>query len=166
MHYRHTMTYDALAPAVYAMLIDPAFQQRRAEWGRPVAAESSVTPGPGDGATIALSRTLNIDPPTFLKALVGNNITILESQAWADADGAAERTGTLNVEIKGQPGGVNGTLHMFSDGGKTTVDVDAEVKVKVPLIGGKVENYVAGMLDKLLTKDAQLGQAWLAERAS
>jgi hypothetical protein len=36
--------------------------------------------------------------------------------------------------------------------------------VKVPLVGGKVESYVAGMLDKLLTKDAELGRAWLADR--
>jgi Protein of unknown function (DUF2505) len=164
MRYRHTMTYDAASPAVYSMLTDPAFQQRRAQWGHPVAAESSVTPGPGDGATIDVSRTLRISPPGFIKALVGENITIVESQTWPDGSGASERTGTLNVQIKGQPGGLNGTLHLFEDGGKTTVDVDAEVKVRVPLIGGKVENYVAGMLDKLLNKDAQVGQAWLAER--
>jgi hypothetical protein len=164
MRYQHTMTYDAPVPVVYKMLIDPAFQERRAQWGRPVAADSSVTPGPGDGATIALSRTLNIDPPAFLKALVGNNITILEKQAWGDGNGATDRTGSLIVEIKGQPGGVNGTLHLTEQDGVTTVDVNAEVKVKVPLIGGKVENYVAGMLDKLLTKDAQLGREWLAER--
>ncbi|HEY2834469.1 MAG TPA: DUF2505 domain-containing protein [Sporichthyaceae bacterium] len=164
MRYSHTMTYDAPSPAVYSMLVDPAFQERRAQWGRPVAADSSVTPGPGDGAKISLSRTLQIDPPSFIKALVGNNITILESQTWADGDGASDRTGSLIVEIKGQPGGVNGTLHLFEDGGKTTVDLDAEIKVRVPLIGGKVESYIAGMLDRLLNKDAQLGQTWLAER--
>ncbi|HZE67072.1 MAG TPA: DUF2505 domain-containing protein [Sporichthyaceae bacterium] len=164
MRYQHTMTYDAPVPVVYKMLTDPQFQQQRAEWGRPVAAESTVTPGTGDAATIWLSRTLHIDPPSFLKALIGNQITILESQVWGDGDGAADRTGSLVVEIKGQPGGVNGTLHLTEKGGVTTVDVNAEVKVRVPLIGGKVESYVAGMLDKLLTKDASLGQTWLAER--
>jgi len=130
----------------------------------PLAAESSVTPGPGDGAHIALTRTLSIDPPSFLKALIGNQITIIESQVWGDAGGTATRQGTLVVEIKGQPGGVNGTVQLTELDGKTTADVIAEVKVKVPLIGGKVESYVAGMLDKLLTKDAELGKTWLAAR--
>jgi hypothetical protein len=164
MRYQHTMTYDAPVAVVYKMLTDPAFQEQRAQWGRPVASGSSVTPGAGDGVTIAVSRTLHIDPPGFLKALVGNQITILESQTWGDGNGASDRTGSLVVEIKGQPGGVNGTLHLTEDAGVTTVDVDAEVKVKVPLVGGKVESYVAGMLDKLLAKDAELGRDWLAQR--
>jgi carbon monoxide dehydrogenase subunit G len=164
MRYQQTMTYDAPAAAVYKMLTDPAFQQQRSQWGRPVASDSSVTPGPGDGATIGVTRTLSIDPPAFLKALIGNQITIIESQVWGDAAGASQRQGTLVVEIKGQPGGVNGTVKLTEAGGRTTADVDAEVKVRVPLIGGKVESYVAGMLDKLLTKDAELGQTWLAER--
>jgi hypothetical protein len=166
MRYQHTMTYDAPVAVVYKMLTDPAFQEQRAQWGRPVASDFSVTPGPGagDGVTIKVSRTLHIDPPAFLKALVGNNITILETQTWGDGADAVDRTGGLIVEIKGQPGGVNGTLHLTEDAGVTTVDVNAEVKVKVPLIGGKVENYVAGMLDKLLIKDAEIGRVWLAER--
>jgi hypothetical protein len=37
--------------------------------------------------------------------------------------------------------------------------------VKVPLIGGKVESYVASILDRLLNKDDEIGKAWLAGRA-
>src|SRR4051812_48521651 len=102
MRYQHTMTYDAPVAVVYKMLTDPAYQEQRAQWGRPVASDSSVTPGAGDGATIKVSRTLHIDPPGFLKALVGNQITILESQTWGDDNGASDRTGSLIVEIKGQ----------------------------------------------------------------
>jgi hypothetical protein len=164
MRYQHTLTYDAPAADVYTMLTDPAFQEKRSQWGRPVSANSSVTPGPGDGAIIGVTRTLTIDPPSFLKALIGTQITIIETQVWGDSGGAAARQGTLVVEIKGQPGGVNGTVKLAEADGKTTANVDAEVKVKVPLIGGKVESYVAGMLDKLLTKDAELGHDWLAQR--
>jgi len=41
---------------VYAMLADPTFQSKRAQAGTPENAEATVTPGPGDGVTIDVTR--------------------------------------------------------------------------------------------------------------
>jgi len=110
MRYQHTMTYDAPVRWSYKMLTDPQFQQQRAEWGRPVAAESTVTPGTVDAATIWLSRTLHIDP-----ALVPQGADRQPDphpgvpKVWGDGDGAADRNRSLVVD-QGTAGGVNGTL--------------------------------------------------------
>jgi hypothetical protein len=165
MRYHHTMTYDAPAPAVFAMIIDPAFQAERCQAGDPVHAESSVEAGAGDGAIINVSRRMRIDPPGFVKKFTGDQLTIAEMQEWHDSGGSlAVRDGTLRVEVPGQPADVTGTLRLDEAGGSTTVTVDAEVKVHVPLFGSKVETYIAGILDKLLAKDAEIGTAWLARR--
>ncbi|HUR73455.1 MAG TPA: DUF2505 domain-containing protein [Sporichthya sp.] len=154
--YEHTITWEAPAAAVYAMITDPAYQEQRSQAGSPVRAESSVTMT-GAGATISVFRQLSIDPPGFLKNFVGDSIGIQETQTWNSPTGA-----TLLVEILKQPGDVRGTLRLSEVGSSTAVTVNAEIAVKVPLIGGKVEGYVASILDRLLTKDEEIGREWLA----
>lgn len=154
--YQHTFAWDAPASAVHAMITDPAYQEQRSQAGNPIKAESSVKPT-ADGATISVFRQMAIDPPGFIKSFVGDSIGIQETQTWTSPTEA-----TLVVEILKQPGGVQGTLRLSESGGTTVVTVEAEVAVKVPLVGGKVEGYVASILDKLLDKDEELGKAWLA----
>lgn len=154
--YSHTITWNAPIDRVYAMITDPAYQEKRSQAGSPLRAESSVTPS-GDGATISVFRLMAIDPPGFLKNFVGNSIGIQETQVWSGPDSA-----TILVEIQKQPGDVKGTIRLTESAGVTTVTIDAEIAVRVPLVGSKVEGYVAGILDKLLGHDDELGQAWLA----
>jgi hypothetical protein len=158
--YEHTITWEAPAAAVYAMIINPAFQEQRSQAGSPIRAESSVT-RTGDGATISVFRKMAIDPPGFIKNFVGNSIGIQETQTWTSPTQA-----TLLVEILKQPGDVKGTLRLSESGSSTVVTVNAEIAVKVPLIGGKVEGYVAGILDNLLNKDDEIGRAWLSSPSS
>jgi hypothetical protein len=150
------MTWDAPAAAVYAMITDPAYQDQRAQAGNPTRAEASVS-NTADGATISVFRQLAIDPPGFVKNFVGNSIGIQETQTWT-----SPTTANLLVEILKQPGQVRGTLRLRESGTSTEVVVDAEIAVKVPLVGGKVEGYVADILDRLLTKDEEIGRTWLA----
>ncbi|MGQ0626025.1 MAG: DUF2505 domain-containing protein [Sporichthyaceae bacterium] len=157
------MTFDAPATAVYAMLTDKVFQHHRAQKGRPVSAESDVIPAEGDGATITVQRRLAIDPPAFIKKFTGDTIAITEVQQWRDGAGSLlVRDGDLTITIANQPGDVVGVLRMDEAGEATTVTIDAEIKVRVPLLGGKVESYIGEILDKLLARDAELGSAWLA----
>jgi hypothetical protein len=158
------MIYEAPAARVYAMLVDPAFQSRRAQAGRPEHAEATVTPGPGDGARIDVTRRMTVDLPGFIAKLAGGKVTLNEVQVWRDSGGSADpvRDGTINATMAGQPGGVVGTLRIDEAGGSTTVSVDAEISVRVPLVGGRIERFVAEMLDKLLAYEETLGREWLA----
>jgi hypothetical protein len=159
-HYSHTITWDAPLDAVYAMITDPGYQEQRSQAGSPIRADSSVTPS-GDGATISVFRLMRIDPPGFIKSFVGDSIGIQETQTWRSRTEA-----TLLVEIQRQPGDVRGTIRLAEAGGATTVTIDAEVAVRVPLVGGKVEGYVAGILDRLLDSDDELAKAWLSSPSS
>src|SRR6266498_3567651 len=58
--------------------------------------------------------------------------------------------------------------HRTSDDGPTIrlrQVVDAEVKVGIPLIGGKIEKVVAEQVTKLLAAEAEYAEKWLAEHA-
>lgn len=164
MRYHHAMIYEAPAERVYAMLSDPTFQSRRAQAGQPEHAEATVVPGPGDGVTITVNRRMTVDLPGFIAKLAGGKVTLNEVQVWRDSGGSAEpvRDGTIHATMAGQPGGVLGTLRIDQAGQSTTVSLDAEISVKVPLVGGRIEKFVADMLDRLLAYEETLGREWLA----
>lgn len=163
MRYQKTLTYEAPAADVYAMIIDPRFQTRRSKVGRPQHAEVSVVPGPGDGATVTLTRKMAIDLPAFIKKVAKPTFTLTEVQTWPDAGpaGAQGRTGSLRATVAGYSGGTTGALRLAENAGVTTVTIDAEIAVKIPLVGSKIEKVAAGMLDKLLSRDQQIGRDYL-----
>jgi hypothetical protein len=162
MKFAHQMTYAAPAPAVYAMLTDPKFQERRCAAGNPLESSSSVDRADDGGATIHLMRLLSVNLPGMLQKLAGDKIRLTETQTWAGGPADADRRdGTLEVRIHGQSGGVDGRLTMQGTGSQTTIGLEADIKINVPLVGGKIENYVAEMLGKFLAKDEELGTAWL-----
>jgi hypothetical protein len=164
MKFHHEMTYRAPTPAVYRMLTDPQFQEQRAKAGNPEQAESSVVTTPEGDVIITVNRLLAVQLPGMLQRLTGDRVRILETQTWQDADPAATtREGHLSAGISGHPGGVEGTLQLLGSEGSTKVSLDAEIKVNVPLVGGKIEGFIAEMLIKFLTKEEELGRAWLGE---
>lgn len=167
MRYSHAMTYDADPATVYAMLVDQEFQARRATTGNPESSEARVERGPGDAATVTVTRRISQGVPSFVAKLAGGSLTLTELFRWPEATDAAEaaahgRSGRLDAAIEGQPAGVTGTLALAASGGRTTVTLEADIKVRVPLVGGKIERFVAEMLDKLMRAEHDLGRAWLA----
>ena len=105
-----------------------------------------------------------VDLPGFIAKLAGGKVTLNEVQQWRDSGGSTDpvRDGTIKATMAGQPGGVVGTLRIDEAGGSTTVSIDAEISVQVPLVGGRIERFVADMLDKLLAYEETLGREWLA----
>ncbi|MGQ0464828.1 MAG: DUF2505 domain-containing protein [Sporichthyaceae bacterium] len=163
MRLTHVMSYEAPVPAVYAMLIDPEFQDRRSRAGNPVESSASVTADVTGGAVITVSRLLAIEIGGMLQKVIGDKIRIEETQTWLSAaEDATSREGQLKARIPGQPAGVDGRLVMTESGGGTTIRLDAEIKVNVPMIGGKAETMIADVLTKFLNYEEVLGRAWLS----
>jgi carbon monoxide dehydrogenase subunit G len=163
VQYKKEFTYNAPAADVYAMILDPAFQARRSKVGKPERADVSVVPGPGDGGTVTLVRVIALNLPAFIKKIAGVRFTLTEVQKWPDSAGTAAqgRAGTLDATVKGYSGGAHGTLRLSETAGRTTVAVSVDITVKIRVIGGKIEQVAAGMLDKLLARDQKIGRDWL-----
>ena len=162
MKFHHEMSYEAPAPAVYRMITDPEFQAQRAKAGNPVQADSSVVTESDGDVTITVDRLLAVQLPGMLQRLTGERVRIHETQTWRQADmEATRRDGRLTVGVAGHPGGVDGTLHLEGSPSATAITVEAEIKVGVPLVGGKIESWIAEMLTRFLTKEEELGRAWL-----
>jgi len=111
------------------------------------------------GVTVVLHQAVPGDAiPPFLRSLLPGDLTIRRTETWRGCRGSVEAV------VNGAPGAITGVMLLEPDPAGCVLGAQLTAEVPLPLIGGKVENYVAGMLDKLLTKDAELGQIWLAER--
>ena len=70
-------------------------------------------------------------------------------------------TGRVEVVIPGKPGQMSGTVTLRESGGTTTETVDMEVRVGIPLVGGKLESLIADLLRKALRAENAVGRRHL-----
>jgi len=70
---------------------------------------------------------------------------VTQTDVWSAADSKGRRSGTFAVESKGAPVRLHGTLQLVPRGAKgCTNTIDVTVECGVPLIGGKIADFVAG----------------------
>ena len=148
-----TLTYDATAEAVTAMLDDQEFRQEVLERQRVLRGSATVD---GDVVTIEQVRSAD-DIPSFAKKFVGDEILIVQTENWTSPSSADVR-----LTIPGKPGEAVGTLELVESGGTTTESIDLDVTVKIPLVGGKIEQLVAGIVSSALDIEQKVGREWLS----
>jgi uncharacterized protein YndB with AHSA1/START domain len=159
MRFEHESTYDSAPDKVHAMLADPAFRERVCEALRAFRHDVSVEPH-GAGISVVVDQTQpSQGVPSFARKIVGEDIRIVQREEW---DG--ESQASLTIEIPGKPGRFDGRITLGpASGGKGSVEtVNGEVKVKLPMVGGKLEGLIGDLLHKALTVEQRIGRAWLA----
>jgi hypothetical protein len=157
MKLRHQITYDAPLADVFAMLSDPDFRKASAEAMGVVSADVSLTPR-GEGLSVRIDQVQRTEGlPGFAKKFAGDTTRAIQTEEWSSPSG-----GTITIETPGKPTSIHGTLALAESGGRTTETMDVEVKVKVPLIGGKLESLMGGLITKGMDKEHGAGVAWLA----
>ncbi len=157
MKFSFELSYDASPDEVHAMLADPAFREKVCEKGHAIEHDVAVT-GEGEDLTVVIGQTLPADNiPSFAKKVVGDRIRIVQTETWSGSQEAG-----LDVAMPGKPGQVTGSIQLASNGGGTTETVTGDVKVSVPLVGGKLEKLIADLLGSALRNEQRVGRAWLA----
>ena len=153
---KHELTYDAPVDAVAAMLADPAFREEVCDYQRVISRKVTVTPS-GDGMDVVIDM---VQPargiPGFAQKFVGDTINIVQSESWS-----SPTQGDITITIPGKPGEMSGTAVLVASGSGTVETVDLTVKVNIPLVGGKLEGLIAGLLEKALVAENTVGRDWL-----
>lgn len=157
MRFTHRLTYDAPLDQVAAMLADPAFRTEVCE-AMQASRHTVAVDGSGAGMSVVIDQTQPARGiPSFAKRFVGEEIRIVQRESWTDARG-----GSQSLEIPGKPGTFEGTVALAADGAGTVESFDGEIKVKVPLIGAKLEGLVGDLMRSALQAEQRVGRAWLA----
>jgi hypothetical protein len=157
-----TQTYSASPERVHAMLTDEKFVTFRAENTGAISSTSSVTAA-GDGACTVLStRVLPANVPSFAVKMIGETLTVTETQTWPALSPSGTATGAVKVEFSA-PISFAGTMALAPAGDGTQVTVTGTFKASIPFVGGKVEQLAKETTEKYLGKENRLGETWLSE---
>ncbi len=151
------LTYDATLTDVGEMLMEPAFREQVCDAQGAVRKTVSVG-ADGAGMKVVVDMVQPTDGiPGFAKKFVGDEINLVQTERWSDIE-----NGRIEVLIPGRPGQMNGTVTLREEGGTTTETVDMEVRVSIPLVGGKIESLIADLLRKALRAENAVGRQYLA----
>ncbi len=157
-----THTFDAPIEKVWAMFRDPASHVAKfaAMGHREIEVLDEETTD--DSFRIELKRLVDLELPGFAKKFLKPTNTVTSVDTWKD-HGDGTYGGTFVLEAPGTPMETNGTTLIRADGKKKThYEVTISVRVKVPLVGGKIENYAKGaVIEPQLETEFRLGDEWL-----
>lgn len=156
MHFRHELSYDADPDAVYEMLADPAFRERVSEALDVVSAEVAIDRR-DEGFSLVNDQVQRTDDlPSFAKKFTGEATRAIQTEEWPDRHG-----GSLQIDAPGKPSSIVGTIALVADGDGTTEVVELDIRVKVPLIGGKLEKLLEESVRHGMDVEHEVGRAWL-----
>jgi len=153
----HALTYDAPVADVAAMLADPAFREEVCVRTGTIRHGVSIE-GSGAGMHVSIDQAQSAAGiPSFAKRLVGDEIHYVQVEEWSAVDQAR-----VTVAIPGKPGEMAGTIALAEAAGTTTETVSMEIRVGIPLVGGKIEGMVADMLLAALRIENKVGRDYLS----
>jgi uncharacterized protein YndB with AHSA1/START domain len=153
--------YDADVETVFALITDPGFVERKyvAIGGKDVAVDRAD--GDGGGCEVVTKRTVTVDLPGFAKRVMKPSNTAIQTETW-DAPDAGRRVCHYQVDVQGMPSSVTGTVTLRADGDGTRQAIEADVKVSIPLLGGKLEKFAIETGKTDLDAQAEFTRAELA----
>ena len=158
MRFERVHDYPAPAADVLAMLLDPAFREAVCASQGALSHRVSVT-SPTPPATVEVTQRQNTtQAPGVARKVIGNAVETVQREEWESAERAS-----IDISIPGKPGSLRGRITLTDDGdGTSTQRFDAEVKVNIPLVGGKLEALIGKVLGSGLRRERETGLRWLA----
>ena len=146
----------ATVEQVAAMLLDPSFREAVCDYQGVLRRSASVGPA-GGGQKLVLDFAHGVDRvPSFARKFVGDEIPIHQEETWTGPQA------DVHVTIPGKPGDMTGAIRLAQRGDEVVQTVGLQVKVGIPLVGGKIEELIAGLLGKAFRAENKVGEKWLA----
>ena len=120
-----------------------------------------------NGIDVVTTQTLRVDRlPGVVTQFHRGDLSFVREETWsAIRDG--QSTATINGSIRGAPATLTGTALLAaakSDSG-SRLEFKVTVEVRVPLVGGKIENFIGNQLVDLLIAEQRFTTVWITENA-
>lgn len=99
--------------------------------------------------------------PRPLAAVYRRDLTVVTTERWTPAgDGRVD--GTVVVAVNGAPGSGHGTGALTRRGAGCQLALSATLEFKMPLVGGKIEDYLVGVFTDGLGIVQRFTTEWIA----
>src|SRR5215210_1516096 len=157
--YRSTLAYPA--EKVFAAMTNKEYLEARLrEIGGPGSAllDHEATP---ESARYELKQGLaEQDLPPIVGKVMNGDLAIIRTET-LNRTQPGRYSGDVDVAIPGAPASASGSMALADDGDGSLFEVHADVTVRVPLIGGKIEEIVADQVRRLLEAETEFTVRWL-----
>ncbi len=121
----------------------------------------------GEGIDVVTTQTLRADRlPGVVTQFHSGDLSFVREEMWTVVtDGQA--SATVKGSITGAPATLGGTavLAPGKSGNDSRLEFNATVQVDIPLVGGKIENFIGSQLVELLIAEQRFTTAWITENA-
>jgi Protein of unknown function (DUF2505) len=159
--------YEGSVEHVYRAFSDEQYWLARlADSGADDYALDSMTVD-GQGVDVVTTQTLRADRlPGVVTQFHRGDLSFVREETWTPvSDGQA--TATVKGSITGAPATLSGTAVLASakSGGGSRMEFNVTVEVRVPLVGGKIENFIGSALVELLIAEQRFTTVWITENA-
>jgi Protein of unknown function (DUF2505) len=137
--------YNQSPDEVAALLTDPVYLRHRSE----SAGEHNIdvrVEQVADGVRVSVAREKDVDVPAFAKALLGSARRAVETTTWRK--GPSGWTAEYHIEVGGVPMKAWGKSSLVPGGAACRYTTTFEVEVRVPLIGKRLEAFIADGLEE------------------
>jgi hypothetical protein len=160
--------YDGSVDEVHRAFTDADYWRARlAESGVDVGTLESMQVGDEDTVEVVTLQVIRSDKlPGMVTQLHAGDLCIRREEKWGPvSDGAA--TGSVVGSIVDAPVSLAGTavLEPIEETGGTRLTFRATVQVRVPIIGGKLENIIGARLAELIAAEQRFTTEWIAKTA-
>ncbi len=157
--------YQASVEQVHRAFGDENYwMERLADSGADRATLDSMTADNQDGEggiRIKTTQVLRRDRlPGVVTQFHPGELSIVREEAWGPVhDGTAKAT--VTGAIPGAPVSLTGTAVLTPAASGSRLQFTATVEVRIPLVGGKVENFIGNQLVELLIAEQRFTTAWI-----
>ncbi len=160
--FEFTQNFTASPLEVFAVLAQVEFILAKCAATGSLSTQATVDQASAnENRTLISTRVLPADLPAPVKSLVGDTITVTETQVWSVPAPDGSRTANVSVEFSG-PMTFTGTLELTpTQVGNTTITTRGEFTANVPFIGGKIEKVAAEQTQRYLAAEERVAGEWL-----
>jgi hypothetical protein len=158
--------YEGTVDQVHQAFRDERYWlERLRRSGADNATLDSITGDGNGGIDVITTQTLRSDRlPGVVAQFHHGDLSFVREEKWtAVTDGQA--TAVVKGSIPGAPATLTGTAVLTTAGSGSRVEFKATVEVRIPLVGGKVENFIGSQLVNLLIAEQRFTSAWITENA-
>lgn len=160
--------YDGTVEQVYRTFGDEKYWLARlAGSGADKTTLDAIETTADGGIDIVTTQTLRADRlPGVVTQFHHGDLSFVREETWGPlADGRA--TAIVKGSIPGAPATLTGSavLRPADGGAGARLEFSATVEVRIPLVGGKVENFVGNQLVDLLIAEQRFTTEWINDNA-
>lgn len=158
--------YDGSVDDVHRAFTDGNYWRARlAGSGVDVATLESLRVGDEDTVEVITLQVIRSDKlPGMVTQLHSGDLRIRREETWGPVTGGAA-TGSVAGSIVDAPVNLAGTavLEPIEETGGARLTFRATVQVRVPIIGGKLENIIGTQLAELIAAEQRFTTEWIAK---